>query len=150
MMPTKGQHVKCVLRTGAMAEGIVEEWNINAAFAGGKFISNVQLRSLDGESILIIPHPDEDIMLIKIVLEKPKSEPKILTKQKETSLEKEFQEVYDQPSDDDLRVKKMADLKILLAEQDKKIIADKLKDHRIGDARKVEYGSPQFYKKPSA
>ena len=144
MMPIEGQHIKCVLRTGMMAEGIVEEWLDNF----------VRLRSLDGESILIIPHPNEDIILIKIVLEKPKSEAQIIgdkirAKQKETSLEQEFQEVYDQPSEDDLRVKKMAELKILMAEQDKKIIADKLKDHHIGDARKVEYGTPQFYKKPS-
>jgi len=143
MMPKEGQHVKCVLRTGAMAEGIVEEW----------FNNVVQLRSLDGESILIIPHPNEDIMLIKIVLDKPKSEAevikeKIIKKQTHSDLEKELQKVYEQPSGDDLRTKKMAELKVLMAEQEKKIIADKLKDHRIGDTRKVEYGQPEFYKKP--
>ena len=141
MMPKEGQHVKCVLRTGAMAEGIVEEW----------FNNVVQLRSLDGESVLIIPHPNEDIMLIKIVLDKPKSEvikEKIIKKQTHSDLEKELQKVYEQPSGDDLRTKKMAELKVLMAEQEKKIIADKLKDHRIGDTRKVEYGQPEFYKKP--
>ena len=143
MMPKEGQHVKCVLRTGAMAEGIVEEW----------FNNVVQLRSLDGESILIIPHPNEDIMLIKIVLDKPKSEAevikeKIIKKQTHSDLEKELQKVYEQPSGDDLRTKKMVELKVLMAEQEKKIIADKLKDHRIGDTRKVEYGQPEFYKKP--
>jgi hypothetical protein len=142
MIPKLGQHVKCILRNGAIAEGIVQSDWMN---------SIVQLLSLDGESVIIIPHPNEDIMLIKIVLDKPKSEvikEKIIKKQTHSDLEKELQKVYEQPSGDDLRTKKMAELKVLMAEQEKKIIADKLKDHRIGDTRKVEYGQPEFYKKP--
>lgn len=142
MIPQAGQHVKCVLRTGTMAEGIVEEWNNNV----------VQLRSLDGESILIIPHPNEDIMLIKIVLGKPKDhveEIKEKSTENKSELEEKFQTIYEQPSDDNLRTKKMVELKILMIEQDKKIVADKLKDHRIGDTRKVEYGQPKFFSKPS-
>ena len=145
MMPKEGQHVKCVLRTGAMAEGIVEEW----------FNNVVQLRSLDGESVLIIPHPNEDIMLIKIILDSPKTQAeeikeKIIKKSSKnnTELEERLLEAYKQPSDDNLRIKKMAELKVLMVEQEKKIIAEKLKDHRIGDTRKVEYGQPEFYKKP--
>jgi hypothetical protein len=147
MIPQVGQQVKCILRTGAMVEGIVEEWG-----------ETVQMLSLDGESILIIPRPSEDIMLIKILLISEEEIPKESFKDPElvvaisnnvpypNSLEEEFDEVYNQPSGDDLRTKKMAELKILLAEQDKKIVSEKIKDHHIGNTRKVEYGFPQLNK----
>ena len=130
MIPQAGQHVKCVLRTGAIAEGIVENWYQN----------EVQLISLDGESLLIITHPEEDIMLIKILI---KSKSEILkVPVTKTELQQEFQTVYEQPSNDDLRVKKMADLKIMMAEQEKKIITEKMKDHHVGEVKKVAYGYP--------
>jgi len=140
MMPTNGQHVKCILKNGAIVEGIVKEWGANS----------VELRSLDGESILIIPHPNEDIMLIKVLLEKPKPDVEIIKEKiiEAGSLEEELQKTVEQTSDD-LRLKKMADLKILLAQQEKKIITDKLKDHHISDVRKAQYGYPGFYKMPS-
>jgi hypothetical protein len=130
MMPRIGQHVKCVLRTGAIAEGIVNEWG-----------NSVELKSLDGESILILPHANDDIMLIKIILKKDiiKEIPKL------NNLEEEMVDAYNQPSND-LRIKKIAELKILMAEQEKKIIADKLKSHSIDSIKKVEYGTPKFFK----
>lgn len=138
MIPKDGQHVKCILRTGAIAEGIVEEWYNNV----------VQLRSLDGESILIIPHPNEDIMLIKILMEKPA--PEQVNKEDyeiKNNLEKQFQKVQETPSTDPLRLKKLAELKLLMVEQEKKIIADKVKSHQVGEPRKVQYGQPGFLKK---
>ena len=102
MIPQIGQHVKCVLRTGAMAEGIVKFWE-----------NTVQLQSLDGESILIIPHPADDIILIKVLLfdkEKKINKPIIESK---TELDLQFKETVALPADN-LRNKKLAELKILL------------------------------------
>ena len=131
MIPEHGQHVKCVLRTGALAEGIVEVWSPD----------EVLLYSLDGESILIITHPREDIMLIKIILGQPEDDRQLVTESEAppNELEKQFQQVHQAPSsvDDNLRLKKMADLKIMLAEQ-----AQKMTDHHIGEVRKVTYGYP--------
>lgn len=133
MIPQIGQHVKCILRTGVMVEGIIEEWG-----------ESVQLKSLDGESILIIPHYTNDIMMIKIMLPKKieNKEEQIISKNK---LEKEFEEAYKQPSEENFRIKKLAELKKLLINQEKKIISEKIKDHNIEAIKKAEYGYPGFF-----
>ena len=127
MIPQIGQHVKCILRAGVVAEGIVEEWGTTA-----------QLRSLDGENILIITHPTDDIVLIKITVKSP------IKNKISSNLENEFKEIHDQPSNNDLRLKQMVELKALLLEQEKKIITDKLKDHSIGEVKKAKYEYPGF------
>lgn len=143
-MPKVNQHVKCILRTGAIAEGFVEEWsNVK-----------VQLKSLDGESILIIPHPNEDIMMIKIIIgnicqKDTHSNSTAAYNETTNELEKEIQYTKDLPSDDPKRIKTLAKLRVMLVKQEKKIIAEKVKSHNIGDVRKVKYGQPEFFKKPS-
>lgn len=145
MIPQNGQHVKCILRTGAMAEGIVQEWDN----------SIVQLLSLDGESVIIIPHPNEDIMLIKIVLDLIKNEemePKVarqIINEVKTDLEQKFQETLNRPDPFNTdHNRSLADLKIEMAKQDRKIIMEKLRDHHPGsNSRKVTYGYPGPNKK---
>lgn len=151
MNPQKDQHVKCVLRNGAVAEGIVEEWTG----------SQVQLKSLDGESILIITHPAEDIMLIKIILTTPTVEEIAAELEHEkTELEQRFEEtrqVHDPNNPDDRKT--LAQLRIELAKQDRKIIAEKLKEHKPTQApgktryhypgvQTGNYGYPGSGKKP--
>lgn len=160
MTPQTGQHVKCILRNGAIAEGIVEEW----------FANTVQLRSLDNESILIITHPSEDIMLIKIVLEKKEeSEEPVPTESEVREFESHFQEVADKTDPNDVdQIKTLAQLRIELNKQERRIIAEKLREHRPGgtipavknynypgavsstDARRNQDGHPGPSKKPSA
>lgn len=143
MTPQVGQHVKCILRNGAIAEGTVEEW----------FANTVQLRSLDGESILIITHPSEDIMLIKILLEKTEEEDLVpALEEQQVELEKKFEEQREVTDPNDVTsIKSLAELRIEMAKQERRIIAEKLRDHRPGStgARKVEYGYPGSSKKPS-
>lgn len=136
-MINPGQHVKILLCNNSLIEGFVEQW--------GK---EIQLKSLDGESLLIIHHPDRDIVLTKVVLVETKKPVSIkeLVEQK-TELQQNFEEVYQQPSGDNLRVKKLAELKIELAKQEKKIIAEKMKDHTISQVKKVNYELPGFLKK---
>lgn len=145
MIPKTGQHVKIVFRNGTVTEGIVEGW----------FNNVVQLKALDGESNLIITNPEQDIMLIKVwdeKFEEPQPEPTMpepprwedeeKANYSTESLRKEFQErLYgkDQtfeeaaathdPSNPDDR-KSLAELRVELAKQERKIIAEKLREHR--------------------
>jgi hypothetical protein len=148
MIPQVGQHVKCILKTGVMAEGIVEEWSSN----------EVQLRSLDKDSILIITHPNEDISLIKIILSIPKIDLPIADKIDNTTevinsqelefakndLEHKFQEAKKLSSNDPTRVKTISELRIMMAAQEKKIISEKIQNHYIGNASGVKYKN-SFY-----
>jgi hypothetical protein len=125
----QNQHVKCVFKNGTLVEGIVESWTKEEAI----------LTSLDGESMLIIPRPDDDIMLIKLVLSKPIVKEKTKPELPKTELEQKFNEVLAQPSDTPGRVETLAELRIELAEADRKIITDKLKDHHIGTPQQTKY-----------
>lgn len=131
MMPKNGQYVKCMLRNNTIVEGVVQNW------AGGIVSGITQLLSVDGESILIIPN-SEDIMLIKIMLDKSQVQieeikEKIIT---ESELEQQFQEKYEEHHDphDEARNKSLAELKVLLAKQEYKIVSEKLRTHHPGSA----------------
>lgn len=132
MMPKIGQHVKCLLKTGILAEGKVEIWNEN----------EVHLLSLDEKSILIITHPSEDIMLIKIILNKNKMPDKISNNDITTNLT----EINSSNND---RLKSLVSLRKELAEQERRIISDKLKTHEAAGVSKVKYEQPKFCKVPS-
>jgi hypothetical protein len=137
-------HVKILLRNNTIAEGIVQDWS-----------NIVKLKSVDDQSYMIILHPEEDIILIKVFLknsseEKNKTIPIEYSEEVKTELEQNFQQTIEQPSDDPSRNKSLAELKILLGQQERQIVANKLKQHHIGESKKVEYGYPRFYSKPSS
>jgi hypothetical protein len=138
MTPQTGQHVKVILRNGAIAEGIVEEWLANT----------VQLKSLDGESILIITHPTEDIMLIKVMLDKPEEvevEPES-TQEEVRDFDSQFQEAAKTTDPNDVdAVKSLAQLRIELNKQERRIIAEKLKDHRPSKGAYQPSTTPYHY-----
>jgi hypothetical protein len=131
MIPQKGSHVKCVMRNNLVLEGVVESWSDDQSI----------LRSLDDSSLSIIQHSLEDIVVIKVILKKP------LQTKKE--LEIKFEEEVKKPSDDNLRLKNIVELKNMLNNQEKKIIAENLKNHHIGEIKKINYGQPGFFPKPS-
>lgn len=143
MIPQMGQQVKCIFRNGVISEGIVESWQTH----------NVQLRSLDGKSILIITNPAEDIMLIKIVLENPSNLEELPDISQ--AIDQTLENVPSQPTiainpyDADYN-KSLAELRKERAEVERRIITEKLKEHRpsIGGG-KVKYEQPGFNKKPS-
>jgi hypothetical protein len=141
--PEAGQHVKIVFRNGTVTEGIVEEWFGNVAY----------LKALDSESKLIITNPEQDIMLIKVVIEKaPKAEdPEDCPSEEEAdAFASQFQEAAEthDPTNPDDR-KTLAELRIEMAKQERKIIAEKLRHHRPSTGPgKVQYGYPGLGKKP--
>jgi hypothetical protein len=128
----KEQRVKLLFKNGLSIEGFIDSW------VEGNYI----LRSLDGESLLIIQSPDEDIMAVKVMLH---MQPAIKENPEKTASQPE-----EPPSEQELRIRKLAELRLEAAAEERRIISSKLKDHHIGDVRKVGYGLPGFLKKPSS
>lgn len=139
MIPQVNQYVKCLLRNNVVIDGLVQKWESE----------HVELKSLDGKSLMILTRPQDDIVMIKIMLEDPpaEKETKSNAELQKTDLETKFEEVYNQSSDTIDRNQNLASLKKMLIEQDKQIVINKLKQHHIGEVKKVEYGQPGFFKK---
>lgn len=138
----KGQYVKLFLRNGMALEGIVEE-------STG---AQVVLRSINDQSLMIIHRPSEDIMLTKVMVNAemvaepdPKPEPKPVPELSEmqVKIKEKLQEVQ-QISDPDLQNMSIADLRALVIEQEKQIIAQKRKEHfgSPGAAKLTQYSTP--------
>ena len=137
-----GQHVKCILKNNTIVEGTIENWEPN----------EVVLLSLDGESKLIITHPADDIVLIKLFLSPQKNKIHTTSNPEITELDRKFKELQESPGGvyDDSRNKNLADLKIELHKQEREIIAKKLKNHYANQnapVRKVKYDYPRFFQK---
>lgn len=124
MTPKINEQIKCIFRNGLVIKGIVEYWDIYA-----------KLKSLDGKSILIIQRPVDDIMLIEIMIEPQTSQ-----------LQKIADVIPSSPFNPEHN-KKLAELKKELIEQDKNIIANKLRNHSPSTFTKVNYEQPRFSKK---
>lgn len=146
------EHVKCFLRNSVMIEGIVIDWTT----------TQVQLQSLDGESILIIHNPSQDIILTKVLQHHlPRESSENLPTKPESSvptatLEEAFQLLATEDPEPDeeinpisLRVKTVAELKIELAKEERRIVSQKLKTHQPETPKKVQYSYPNFFKKDS-
>lgn len=150
MIPEVGSHVKCLMKNNTIAEGIVEEWYGNY----------VKLKALDGQSYMIIHHPNEDIMLTKVMLDNnseelpapdptptpPKSQAQVIADKIRAKAEEKVEPIDEQALD----AKSKAELQIELAKQEREIVAAKLRDHHVGDVKKVKYGQPGFLPKPRA
>src|SRR5574339_599291 len=157
MIPPDKSHVKILLRNNTIVEGIVEEWYGNV----------VKLQSLDDKSYVIIPHPEEDIILIKVLTGMPKidlplvdevtdttdtvtSEGVRMVEREISDLESQFETAKNLPTDDPNKTQTLAQLRILMAEQEKKIISEKVRNHYPSETKKVKYGYPGFFKKPGS
>jgi len=122
-----------LLKNNIQLEGIVENWDKDAI-----------LRSLDGKSLIIIPHPDDDIVVIRIILQESPIKIKDLPPKNE--VEKEIENIVEKTtsSDDYWRLKRLAELRKELVNQDKKIVSEKLRSHSVTETNKVSYGLPGF------
>ncbi len=129
-----GQHVKCVLTNSSVVEGTVTEFCDDY----------LKLKSLDDNDLFIINNPRQNIVVTKISLNK-EVKSKLIHDKKE--LEKRFQEIHNKPSDDKLRNTNLAKLKMMLIEQERKIVSEAVKNHNIGEVKQTKYVSPDFFKK---
>lgn len=149
MTPVKNQWVKVIFRNSAQAEGYVEFWSDTKAI----------LRSDEGLSLLIIQDVTADIMAVKVypedaVHQPPGEEPKVVVEevQRKEELDVEFEKTRETRMEEYLKAKTLIELRKLQAEQDRKIISEKLKDHVPSTmvASKVQkYELPGFLKKQS-
>lgn len=143
----KGQHVKCFLRSGMVLEGIVEE-------STG---AQVVLRSLQDQSLMIIHRPGEDIMLTKVmpdgelqqipVEEQPRDPSKIVTMSPNIPIKEQVKKKLEealQAEDPELQNMSIEELRQLVHEQDRQLIAQKRREHfgSPGNAKMTRYSSP--------
>lgn len=138
-MIEQGAKVKVFFRNSTQAEGIVEEWDNNEAV----------LISADGFNRFIIFDIKLDVLGVKIYYEEQEQEEQQNQQQVEVEkgmqeVQNQFEEVRNLPSQDDLRLKKLVDLKRLMIDQEKTIVANKLKEHVITEVRLPQYGIPNF------
>ena len=139
MIPQKGHYVKIIFRNGSQAEGYVESWSDKQSI----------LKSVEGESYFLIQKTVEDVMAIKIILENAPV-PQNVLEDKLEEYQQEIEQVYKQPSSNDLRVKNLAQLKCAMIEQERKITASKLRQHTVsGNERKNPYEHGLFQKQSS-
>jgi sRNA-binding regulator protein Hfq len=133
-----GQWVKCFLRGGMVLEGFVEEFTDAQAV----------LRSINDGSKMIIHHPKEDIMLTKIMPEpdiletvetKPAPEPPAIKVQIKNKLQEALQ-----TEDPELQNMNIEELRQLVHEHDRQLIAQKRREHfgAPGNAKMTRYSSP--------
>ena len=138
MVPVKGNYIKVIFRNGAQAEGHVESWTNGISV----------IKSEDGLNYFVIQKTSEDVMAIKIMLEDRRSisVPKI--EQHLNTIQEQFQKELEMPSNNDLRLKNLAQLKVAMIEQERKLAAAKLKDHTFSGVRKANY-EHGFFQMPS-
>lgn len=144
MIPSKDQWVKVFFRNSMQAEGYVEFWSEEQAV----------LRADEGLSLLIIQDVKADIMAVKVFTysDPEPVEPESPNKPKftdTTPLDEEFEKVKRETQMEEyLKAKTLLELRKLQAEQDRKIISEKLKDHTPTSQVKVpKYELPGFLKK---
>ena len=143
------QLVKILFRNGTSVEGIVDIWD-------GDYV----LRSEDGKSVLIIQNPEQDIMLVKVILneEAPVAESLYEDREKRPkpvfSIQKEENEDPEDAFSDfsgldsmSLRAKKLSQLHLAAVEEERKIITARLNNHQITEVKPVNYGYPNILNK---
>lgn len=147
MIPEQGQRVKCFMRSTMVLEGIVQEWAD----------TQIVLKSIDDQSILIVHHPNEDIILTKVVLQEPQEiveetyehGPYVAPRQDLTQEQLEIKKQLDKVlcgEDPSLEKMNLQQLRKLVVQQDKNIITQKRKEHfgEAGSSKKAVQYSPQI------
>lgn len=130
-----GQHIRCLLTSGLTVEGIIKDYSDNLLL----------LSSVTDNSEFIIHNCDKSLLLTSIINQT--TEEKIVEKPIQTEFEKSFEiNLEEEGNEDDeeiseasLKSKTLAKLHLMMAEQEKKNIKEKLKNHSIGDVQPIQY-----------
>jgi hypothetical protein len=97
-----------------MVEGFVRSWS------DGKSV----LSSKDGYNLLLIMDTAQDVYMVKIQLVSPDKAKTILTEA--------FEKVKNETSGHDLsRLRSLAELRMAMGEQERKMVAEKLTEHTV-------------------
>lgn len=132
-----GKRVKYFLRNGMVLEGIVEK----------DTAAEVVLKSLDGESLMILHRPTEDIMMTKVMLVEHVTEEEQSPAPPSEFHERvsaKLSEIKEAESDLELKEKNIAELKQMALEQERQILAQKRREHfgTAGAAKLTQYSTP--------
>jgi len=122
-----GQHVKCFFKIGTVIEGIVKSWSKGES----------ELLSLNDNNLMVILNTNEDLMLVKIVFQekleeedpKSKTPQEWLNAQPKEWIQEKLAEVLEPTGDEDLDKLNIVQLRRLVQEQEKQMIAQKKKEH---------------------
>lgn len=159
MRPQKNDLVKIFFKNGLQVEGIVSSW--------GK--DEIEIASDGSKNKLIITKPKE-IFMIKIMADvhdtfaMPTENPSKLDTNPNFEIPADsvesgpqddnnypLPESYDNYTEEQLRLKSLAELKIMENNIEREAIAQKLRSHHIGEVKGVQYVKhdeiPGFYKK---
>jgi hypothetical protein len=117
VIPQPNQHIKCIFRNGTIIEGIVRVWEKDEAV----------LISIHDDSLMVILHPMEDVMLLKILPENEsqKAEQSPIQEQ----IRQKLQEVAQPSQEPALQQHTISQLRKLSQEQDRQMIANKIREH---------------------
>jgi sRNA-binding regulator protein Hfq len=138
MNPTTNQYVKIIFKNSIKVEGFVSSWTDK----------EIVLKSEDSKRIMKI-HDISEILVSVIDLDHSIERVNITKEQIQERIVQKIKELPfdgDKPSSTIDKLKDIAGLKKELAEQDKDIIQNKLKEHTISTTNKANYGSPNLSK----
>ena len=138
-MWTVGSLVKVFFKGGLSAQGTVVE----------STETTLLLKAENCEDLLLINNPKEDLLMIRIFVQKQEQPQEKQTVERPiVSNRSEFQP--EQNLDIKSRTVKLVDLKLKHAEQERKITSEKLKSFEQNpDTKPVEYGQPKFIEQHS-
>lgn len=116
MTPQINQKIKITFQNNSAIEGIVQSW------------SEKESTLLQVSELIIIPNTARDVLFITILQNSPSP-----TKKEDPP----------QPSEQDLKNKKLADLHILKMKAEKEILAKKFKEHHIDSTKASHIWDPE-------
>lgn len=144
MIINKGSKIEVIFRNSMQVSGIVEEWGDRGVLFSIKTNSYIIIQDIRADVMAIIVHKTENLEIKepkKIVAPEP-------VKNNESKIDKLPKDISNTDNfEHNLKIKKLAELKILQAKQEKEIIANKLKNHEIKEIKQVQYGLPSFMKR---
>lgn len=129
-----GSLVKVFFKGGLSAQGTVVE----------RSETTLILKAESCEDLLLINNPKEDLLMIRIFVEKPgEPQEKQVVAKSTASNRSEFQP--EQNLDIKSRTAKLVDLKLKQAEQERKNVSQKLKSFEPNpNTKPIKYGQPKF------
>lgn len=138
MISLDGKQVRIFLKTGASAEGIVQEWNEE----------HVLLSASDSKNLLLINDPQQNIIMVHIVLEQESQKILEVTKKQVVDPNPEDLKLDHFEPDPTLRFKKLAELRQVQLKEHKKNLRRHMTNWKPNAAKKG-YEALDYYEHPS-
>lgn len=135
-----GKRVSILMTNGIAVDGIIFQFGDN----------KINLHLLDNSDLMFIMNVERDVQLIRVFSEKKQDQ--FSLKEKLDKVQNDFKTKANEiHSKDQMRIKKLGELKINLINQERKIAKEKLVDHVPGvskisnqDMEKIGKGSYEF------